>query len=261
MLTTVGSCQVGTLNYMAPEAILGGTGSNIRGAPPMKVAPPTAAACVCSHLECCLEGDICIISVQCMQLILALRLDVNHQPGTATIKSMPRIEDLSGSKEVVQKILRKYLTQLAVQRKANVQPPYTAAQGALACNRKSDTFRPSAVAGGKAIRHLEPGLHPIPDGVRPHALCGSALPAEDAHDHRPQPRHRVPSRQRCRHRGRHEALPHLQRPAAHHHAGTHAGTCGSFSSVCMHVIRMQRSGAGCAGCKHSVSSCQLHLDA
>ena len=28
--------QVGTLNYMSPEAILGGT-NNIRGAPPMKV--------------------------------------------------------------------------------------------------------------------------------------------------------------------------------------------------------------------------------
>lgn len=29
--------QVGTLNYMSPEAILGGT-NNIRGAPPMKVS-------------------------------------------------------------------------------------------------------------------------------------------------------------------------------------------------------------------------------
>lgn len=38
---TGGCCggQVGTLNYMAPEAILGGS-SNIRGAPPMKVSSP-----------------------------------------------------------------------------------------------------------------------------------------------------------------------------------------------------------------------------
>ncbi len=30
--------QVGTLNYMSPEAILGGA-TNIRGGPPMKVGP------------------------------------------------------------------------------------------------------------------------------------------------------------------------------------------------------------------------------
>lgn len=30
--------QVGTLNYMSPEAILGGA-TNIRGGPPMKVPP------------------------------------------------------------------------------------------------------------------------------------------------------------------------------------------------------------------------------
>lgn len=35
--------QVGTLNYMSPEAILGGT-NNIRGAPPMKVCHLPAAS-------------------------------------------------------------------------------------------------------------------------------------------------------------------------------------------------------------------------
>ena len=34
----VSGMQVGTLNYMSPEAILGGT-TNIRGGPPMKVPP------------------------------------------------------------------------------------------------------------------------------------------------------------------------------------------------------------------------------
>lgn len=33
--------QVGTLNYMSPEAILGGA-TNIRGGPPMKVSPSPA---------------------------------------------------------------------------------------------------------------------------------------------------------------------------------------------------------------------------
>ena len=33
--------QVGTLNYMSPEAILGGA-NNIRGAPPMKVFSPSS---------------------------------------------------------------------------------------------------------------------------------------------------------------------------------------------------------------------------
>jgi hypothetical protein len=32
------AAQVGTLNYMSPEAILGGA-TNIRGGPPMKVGP------------------------------------------------------------------------------------------------------------------------------------------------------------------------------------------------------------------------------
>ena len=48
--------QVGTLNYMSPEAILGGT-NNIRGAPPMKVydlSSPSALALsiACQPLTC-----------------------------------------------------------------------------------------------------------------------------------------------------------------------------------------------------------------
>ena len=40
--------QVGTLNYMSPEAILGGA-TNIRGGPPMKVPPQRYPASASMH--------------------------------------------------------------------------------------------------------------------------------------------------------------------------------------------------------------------
>ena len=37
-----------------------------------------------------------------------------------------------------------------------------------------------ALAGGQALGHLEPRLHPVPDGVWPHTICAPALRAQDA---------------------------------------------------------------------------------
>ena len=44
--------QVGTLNYMSPEAILGGQ-NNIRGGPPMKVRGWASADCSAGGAQVC----------------------------------------------------------------------------------------------------------------------------------------------------------------------------------------------------------------
>lgn len=52
--------QVGTLNYMSPEAILGGT-NNIRGAPPMKVCQ-SAPPCLL-HMFCFQFGNSTLLAI------------------------------------------------------------------------------------------------------------------------------------------------------------------------------------------------------
>lgn len=57
--------QVGTLNYMSPEAILGGT-NNIRGAPPMKVLDRPAPSALTASISC-QRMPFCIYTVAAYQ--------------------------------------------------------------------------------------------------------------------------------------------------------------------------------------------------
>jgi len=115
---------VGTLNYMSPEAILGGT-NNIRGGAPMKVLPEhTLMRAGLLH---------CPINPRCCR-------DSGHSGVPQTLRSTSSSGTVS-------------------------HPAH-----ALQVTR----------AGGASVRHLELGLHPVPDGVWAHAIQRAGLHPEGA---------------------------------------------------------------------------------
>jgi hypothetical protein len=82
--------------------------------------------------------------------------------------------------------------------------------GRLGPRRGAPHRRRRAAQGRPRLGHLVARVHPLPDGPRPHALCAPPLHPEDAGDHRPRARGRVPAARQRGARGRAPPLPRAQ---------------------------------------------------
>ena len=181
--------QVGTLNYMSPEAILGGA-TNIRGGPPMKVKYSTVSR-----------------AQECMPQTLQYRISRRQIPVGYT-QSVPIVP---ASSQACQEIMLLRFSSLSA-----------ACFSYASINRQQPRLKGlhwGINTGGPPLGRVEPGVHPVPDGVRAHPLLGAGIHPEDARHHRPGPprRHAPPpqlSPLRC-----HPPLPRPQRPHPHLHAG------------------------------------------
>lgn len=141
--------KVGTLNYMSPEAILGGA-TNIRGGPPMKVHQSFQPRFHCITPSSPLSSSIASEPSPCPAGIQYCTAH-NQKDGFWGAPNLQRshLELLWHSK------------------------PRECRHSLMSARR----------SGGPAVGCVEPGVHPVPDGVRPHALLLAGLHPEDARHH------------------------------------------------------------------------------
>ncbi len=188
--------QVGTLNYMSPEAILGGS-NNIRGGPPMKV-PHTLSLC-------CLTATFGADGIPCRLLLRMAGQPVHAQ----SCHSLAATGDVASSA----------VDALPASRVSVAGMPSARGRDLSSRDSNIQLQKPDTPAGGAPFGHLEPGLHPVPDGVRQDALLRSGLRPQDARHHQRRPRHRLPAARQRRAGARHPPLPGPRAPDAHHHEG------------------------------------------